>query len=62
MKTMKKIYHAPSIEEYPTESMELLSGSGVTSGSGIGFGGTDSDGTMDVDARGFLYDLEFEDE
>ena len=43
---MKKIYVTPAVEMLDCISEELLSGSGVNSESGIGYGGIDDTGGL----------------
>ena len=46
----KKEYIAPSMEVMEIKNMQLLAGSGVTSDSGIGYGGIDDEGIIDPTA------------
>ncbi len=58
---MRKTYMKPSVREYVTVRPELLSGSGVKSNAptDIGYGGVDTDGTMEPSARQYnLWDDE----
>ncbi|MBR1505069.1 MAG: hypothetical protein IJ614_03055 [Prevotella sp.] len=50
---MKKTYIAPMMETVEYEPVQLLTGSGVNA-DGIGFGGVDSEGTMDPSAPGMM--------
>lgn len=52
----KKEYIAPSIEVVEVKNMQLLAGSGVTSDSGIDYGGVDEGGTLDPTAPGLGID------
>ena len=53
---MKKRYIVPSIDQVLMEDeVELLNGS-VTGGNGIGYGGVDTEGSKDPDARWFDLD------
>ena len=53
---MKKRYIAPAIDQVLMEDeVELLSGS-VTGDNGIGYGGVDTEGSKDPDARWFDLD------
>ena len=53
---MKKRYIAPAIDQVLMEDeVELLSGS-VTGTNGIGYGGVDTEGSKDPDARWFDLD------
>ena len=55
---MKKTYMVPSIDQVLMEDeVELLSGS-VKGSNGIGYGGVDTEGSKDPDAR--YYDLDEE--
>ena len=48
---MKKRYFAPETLVVRTAIEQLLSGSGVQSDNGIGYGGVDEDGSKDPSAR-----------
>lgn len=50
---MKKTYIMPSLEEVKTSGLLLLKASGISSESGIGFGGVDTSGSHDPDAPAF---------
>ena len=46
----KKLYTTPKMKGYEMEPQVLLAGSGVeSSGRGIGYGGIDDDGDIEVD-------------
>lgn len=48
---MKKTYIAPNIVVMEIESEKFLAASGVYSDTGIGFGGVDTEGSMDAEAK-----------
>ena len=48
---MKKIYTTPQIETEIVEVTEMLAQSGVTGDNGIGYGGTDDSGTLDIEVK-----------
>lgn len=48
---MKKEYIAPVIEEQSMEAEEMFATSGVSSDSGITYGGVDDTGSLDPEAR-----------
>ncbi|MCI6460360.1 MAG: hypothetical protein MSA35_03190 [Prevotella sp.] len=48
---MKKTYIAPNTDVVQIESEMILSASGVSSDTGIGYGGVDTDGSMDAEAK-----------
>ena len=50
---MKKIYIAPNTVVVEIESEMILAASGVHSDKGIGYGGVDTDGSIDAEARPF---------
>jgi hypothetical protein len=50
----KKAYMMPAMQVVKIDNVQLLSGSGVTSENGIGFGGVDEGGTLDPSAPGLL--------
>ncbi len=52
-KTMKKTYMIPALEVVCIQSQPLLTGSGVNT-DGIGYGGVDTDGTMEPSSRVLL--------
>ncbi len=54
---MKKTYMMPAISvERAEQEVELMSGS-VASNNGIGYGGVDTEGDMDPDARDYDFDV-----
>ena len=48
---MKKTYIAPNTDVVEIESETILAASGVNSDTGIGYGGVDTDGCMDAEAK-----------
>ena len=48
---MKKTYIAPNTDVVEIESERLLAASGVYSDTGIGYGGVDTEGSMDAEAK-----------
>ena len=48
---MKKRYLQPSLAIHKMGTWVILTGSGVTSGKGIGYGGVDENGTKDPSSR-----------
>ena len=48
---MKKIYIAPNTVVVEIESEMILAASGVHSDTGIGYGGVDTEGSMDAEAK-----------
>ena len=56
---MKKTYIAPNTDVMEIESEKLLAVSGVYSDTGIGYGGVDTEGSMDAEAKsiGSCWDL-----
>ncbi len=48
---MKRIYSEPTIFVVKCLAQQLMSNSGVTSSKGISYGGTDSNGSVDPDAK-----------
>ena len=48
---MKKIYIAPNTVVVEIESEMILAASGVHSDNGIGYGGVDTEGSMDAEAK-----------
>ena len=50
----KKSYTTPSMEVTDVAPVQLLTGSLINSGLGIGYGGVDGEGTGDPEARTFL--------
>ncbi|MDD7096789.1 MAG: hypothetical protein SPH23_06995 [Prevotella sp.] len=48
---MKKTYIAPNTDVVEIESEMILAASGVSSNTGIGYGGVDTDGSMDAEAK-----------
>ena len=58
---MKKIYNAPSLTMCEVLAEKPLAASGVTGGdTGIGFGGTDSEGGLDPDVKEGSFDFSWE--
>lgn len=60
---MKKVYTTPAIEvlEYISEQMIAASDdNGVSSENGIGYGGVDSNGSVEADTRIIFNDFPFE--
>lgn len=56
---MKKTYIAPDTDVVEIESEMILAESGVYSNTGIGYGGVDTEGSMDAEAKsiGSCWDL-----
>ena len=48
---MKKTYIAPNTVVVEIESEMILSASGVSSKTGIGYGGVDTEGSMEAEAK-----------
>jgi len=48
---MKKRYIQPCMKDEYTQAAETLAVSGVTGNNGIGYGGTDNDGSLDPEAK-----------
>lgn len=48
---MKKTYIAPNTDVVQIESEMILSASGVSSNTGIGYGGVDTEGSKDAEAK-----------
>ena len=48
---MKKRYIQPCMKDEHVQAAEILAGSGVTGNEGIGYGGTDNNGTLDPEAK-----------
>ena len=48
---MKKIYIAPNTVVVEIESEMILAASGVHSDTGIGYGGVDTEGSMEAEAK-----------
>ena len=48
---MKKIYIAPNTVVVEIESEMILAASGVSSDTGIGYGGVDTEGSKDAEAK-----------
>lgn len=48
---MKKIYTIPLMETEIVEVTGMLAQSGVTGDNGIGYGGTDNSGTLDIEVK-----------
>ena len=48
---MKKTYIAPNTDVVEIESERLLAASGVYSDTGIGYGGVDTEGSKDAEAK-----------
>ncbi|MBQ7442384.1 MAG: hypothetical protein IJS59_00765 [Bacteroidaceae bacterium] len=59
---MKKTYIIPSVETMPTLPQQPMAVSGVTAaeGMGIGYGGVDTEGTVDPDVKADVFDFEWE--
>lgn len=49
----KKMYITPEVQVVEAENVQLLTGSGVNSDLGIGYGGVDEGGTLDPSAPEF---------
>ena len=48
---MKKTYIAPNTDVVEIESEMILAASGVSSDTGIGYGGVDTEGSMEAEAK-----------
>ena len=48
---MKKTYIAPNTDVVEIESETILAASGVNSDTGIGYGGVDTEGSKDAEAK-----------
>ena len=59
--TMKKTYIIPVVGVVATQCELPLAGSGVASNNGIGYGGVDTDGTLDPEVKeGGTFDFDWE--
>ena len=49
---MKKIYCIPNMKAMQLQGEQMLAASGVTSNNGIGWGGVDTEGSLDPSVKG----------
>ena len=54
---MKKTYIQPCMEEMQAQAAQMLAVSGVIGSNGIGYGGVDSDGSLDPETKEEKWDL-----
>ena len=54
---MKKTYIQPCMEEMQAQAVQMLAVSGVIGSNGIGYGGVDSDGSLNPETKEEKWDL-----
>ena len=54
---MRKTYIQPCMEEMQAQAVQMLAVSGVIGSNGIGYGGVDSDGSLNPETKEEKWDL-----